>query len=244
MGLSGHGGLFGTGVGWGRWRRAPEAPPGPLADLMGSPPWERKVPLAEVELIAIDLETTGLDPAKHELLSFGFVPVMDGAVHLAGTQHLPVRPRGEVGESAVIHGLTDDVLATAPPVQEVLPTVLDAFTGPRRRVLLAHFAQVETRFLTAACHRVYGAGVQLQVVDTMEVQRRLLGAQHHELRPGTLRLDACRRGYGLPRYAAHDAAVDAIACAELFLAQCAELAARRGRALTLGDVAEPGLSRA
>lgn len=216
---------------------------GPLADLAAAPVVPSDTPLAQVELLAIDLETTGLDPRRHEPLSVGFVPVRGGEVLLAGAAHLPVRPRGEVGESAVVHGLTDDALSLAPPLAEVLPEVLLAFAGaarPGRRVLLAHFAQVETAFLAAACREVYGAAVGLQVVDTLEVQRRLLGAQHHELRPGQLRLDACRRAHGLPRYRAHSAVTDALACAELFLAQCAQLEERRGRPLVLGDVVEGG----
>lgn len=223
---------------------------GPLADLAAAPTVPTDTPLGDVELLAIDLETTGLDPRRHELLSVGLVPVRGGQVVLGGARHLPVRPRGDVGDSAVVHGLTDDALAAAPPLAEVLPEVLGALVGerpgpdgtPYRRVLLAHFAQVETSFLAAASRATYGAAVGLQVVDTLEVELRLLRAQHHELMPGQVRLDACRRRRGLPRYRAHSAVVDALACAELFLAQCAELEARRDRPLTLADVAERGLS--
>ena len=215
-------------------RRPPAPPPpGPLADLAAAPRPGDDAPLAQVRLLALDLETTGLDPATDELLSFGLVPVDTVEVDLSGARHLPVRPRGGVGESAVVHGLTDDALALAPELERVLPRVVEALTG---RVLLAHFSQVETTFLEAACRRVYGTWVPLQVVDTMELQRRLVRAQFHELRPGALRLDECRRQHHLPRYRAHSAVVDAIACAELFLAQVGALEARRGRPLVLGDV--------
>lgn len=217
------------------------APPGVLGEVMAAEPYPGDTPLLGVELLALDLETTGLDPRRHEPLSFGLVPVTGMQVPLGGARHLPVRPRGVVGESAVVHGLTDDALATAPPVEEVLPQVLRAFVapGPRRRVLLAHFSLVETRFLRVACRRVYGAGLRLQVVDTLEVERRLLRARHDELREGQLRLDASRRRRGLPRYRAHSAVTDAVACAELFLAQCGELEERRGRSLVLDDVLQP-----
>lgn len=223
-----------------RWRREPEPPPGPLADLAAARPLPRDAPLEEVELLAVDLETSGLDPRSDELLSFGYVPVRAGEVLLAGAHHHGVRPRREVGDSANVHRLTDDLLAQAAPLSEVLPRVLEAFVGQdgRRRVLLAHFSQVEVTFLAAACREVYGTSVPLQVVDTLEVQRRLIGAQHHELRPGTLRLHRSRRAHGLPTYAAHHALIDAVACAELFLAQCTALEARRRRPLTLDDVAE------
>lgn len=224
-------------------RRDGPVPPGPLADLLAAPVVPEKTPLREVELVALDLETTGLDPRKDELLSVGLMPVHRGEILLGGALHLPVRPRGDVGDSAVLHGLTDDALADAPSLSEVLPEVLDAFTtsgAPAyRRVLLAHFSQVETRFLTAACRAVYGAGLRLQVVDTLEVERRvILRAGLHELEAGQVRLDACRRRRRLPRYQAHSAVTDALACAELFLAQCAEVEEQLGRELTLADLVE------
>lgn len=240
----------------GRWRLRPErreVPPGtPLADLAAAPLPDPDTPLDRVELLSVDLETTGLDPRRDELLSVGMVLVRGGQVHLGTARHLPVRPRGQVGGSAVVHGLTDDSLAQAPPVEEVLPEVLTALApgspgpgtdrGPApRRVLLAHFAQVETRFLAAACRQVYGAAVGLPVVDTLELARRLLRAERDELAAGTVRLDACRRRHGLPRYRAHSALTDAVACAELFLAQTAELEVVLGRPLTLRDVQERGL---
>lgn len=250
-------------MGWrrpGRGRDAAVPPGSPLADLAAAQVVPRDTPLDQVELLAVDLETTGLDPRRDELLSFGLVLVRGGQVHLGTARHLPVRPRGRVGDSAVVHGLTDDTLATAPPVAEVLPEVLGALVSrssggrspegagaPPRRVLLAHFAQVETAFLAAVCREIYGATVGVQVVDTLQIARRLLRAQPHEVQAGKVRLDACRRRHGLPRYRAHSALTDAIACGELFLAQTAELAQARGRPLLLDDVLErrsrwPGFS--
>lgn len=217
-------------------------PAGPLADLASAPRWPRGTPLADLELLALDLETTGLDPDRHEVLSVGLVPLVGLEVHLGGARHLRVRPRGEVGGSAVVHGLTDDALAGAPPLEAVLPEVLRALVAPdgRRRVLLAHFAQVETGFLRAACRRAHGRAPRLQVVDTLEVERRLLPPDPDgagaDADPAALRLDACRARHRLPRYPAHSALTDAVACGELLLAQAARLEQRLGRPPRLADV--------
>ena len=40
------------------------------------------------------------------------------------------------------------------------------------RVLLAHFARIETGFLTAVCERAWGASMPCVVVDTLELERR------------------------------------------------------------------------
>lgn len=220
---------------------------GLLADLGAAPVAPRDTPLVDVDIVAVDLEATGLDPRTDEVLSIGLVPVRAGQVLLHGARQVRVRPQGDVGHSATVHGLTDDALAAASPLEEVLPEVLGAFLpepggAAYRRVLLAHFARVETTFLGAAARRLLGGSVRLQVVDTMEIERQLvLRAQPHEVGDGQLRLDACRRRRGLPRYRAHSALTDALACAELFLAQCAEIEERRQRPLTLGDVAVRGL---
>lgn len=200
-------------------------------------PWRRRDGLSDrrvedLELLALDIETTGLDPARHEVLSFGMVPVRGLSIELAEARHYAVRPvRGAgVGDSATVHGITDDVAAGAEPMEEVLPRVLAALEG---RVLLAHHASIEVGFLTAAC-RAHGRQVPTwTVVDTVRLQRRVLrrGRAHGHLAEGELRLGPARRRLGLPPYRSHEAMTDALACAELFLAQVAALGGDGGLSL-------------
>lgn len=182
----------------------------------------------------LDVETTGLDPRTDHLLSVGWVPIAGMALVLAQARELRVRPPGEVdvGASASLHRLTDDLLADAAPLCDVLPRLLDALHG---RVLLAHHAPIELDFLAEATLAAYGARPPITSVDTMALQHRLT-AHHHGRVGGSLRLDAARRTFGLPRYTAHHALTDAIAAGELLLAQVAELEQRLGRDVVLGDL--------
>ena len=218
------------------WRRGPQARrvraldavgPGPLHDYLSEPFPGEDTPVAELPLLAIDLETTGLDPRRDRVLSAGFVPVDGRRIHLGGARHLVVRDAGGVGQSATVHGLTDDVVAAGAPLDEVVTEVLDALAG---RVLLAHFARIEVGFLDAACRRRWGVGMPCVVVDTLELERR---ARANPWGPpaevGGLRLFRARERRGLPQYKAHHALVDALACGELYLAQAAELQARSPR---------------
>jgi DNA polymerase-3 subunit epsilon len=223
---------------FGRGRRPPDPhayPPGPVRDLAAAPPAPSTTPVADVDLLAVDFETTGLNLRKDHVLAVGWVPVSSGQVVLGGAFEAVVRPPSgvEVGDSATVHGLTDDELASAPTLADVLPDLLAALHG---RVLLAHHAPIELGFLTAAAQAVYGARLPLIAVDTMSVQHRLVAGGHEEAAPGLLRLNAARRHFGLPRYSAHRALTDAIATAELLLAQAAELAHRLGREPTLADL--------
>jgi DNA polymerase-3 subunit epsilon len=189
----------------------------------------------EVGFLAVDLETTGLNPRQDHVLAVGWVPIRGGEVVLAGAHEVVVRPPSgdPVGDSATVHGLTDDEVASAPTLTDVLPELLAALHG---RVLVAHHTPIELGFLDRATRAAYDARLQVTAVDTLALQQRLLGALHGHGPPASLRLDAARSHFGLPRYRAHRALTDAVATAELLLAQVAELGVRLGREPTLADL--------
>lgn len=182
---------------------------------------DRRTDVRDLALLAVDLETTGLDPARDQILAIGSVPVDGLTIDLAGAREDAVRPEGPVGPSAALHGLTDDRLRDERPIDAVLPALLDALDG---RVLLAHHVPIEAGFLAAACRRRYGSAPRFTAVDTVTLQRRVLGRRWLAPQPDELRLDAARDHLGLPRYRAHEALTDALACAELYLAQVTRLA--------------------
>lgn len=204
-----------------RERLASKAPPGALRDFLRSPGAPPSTEVRELRLLAVDFETTGLDPASHHLLSVGFVPIDALSIRLSGARQYVVRAPTEVGQSAVVHGVTDDAVADGVDLEHVIDELLRALTG---RVLLAHHAVIEQGFLTTACKRLYGVPAPCTTVDTMTLQRRItsLGWGVDAL-SGSLRLGASREWFGLPRYRAHEALTDALACAELFLAQVTQL---------------------
>jgi DNA polymerase III subunit epsilon len=230
-----------------RRRALRTAPPGPLRDHLAVTLPDPATPLDDLRLLALDLETTGLDPRRDRLLSLGWVPVDGGEVLLGRARRLLVADgRGSrdgtgdgVGQSATVHGLTDDALEAGVSLADAVATLLDALAG---RALLAHYAAVETGFVTAACQHLWGAAPALVSVDTLELERRARGAAggpwgRDELEPGALRLWAVRERRRLPVYPAHEALTDALACAELYLAQRAELEARSpGTTQTLRQV--------
>lgn len=172
-----------------------------------------------VEFLAVDLETTGTDPRADAIVSIGWVPIVGGVIRMDGADHRLVRADRPVSqESAAVHGILDEHLKDAPPLEDVLPDFLDALSG---RIPVAHHAMFEAGFIGTACKRFYGCALEVPFVDTLQVERRLYARRNQEAKSGDLRLQACRDRYGLPRYRGHDALIDAIACAELLLAQVA-----------------------
>lgn len=200
---------------------AGKAPPGPLRQYLSTPLPDPAQTTDDLKLLAIDLETTGLDPRTDYLLSVGFVPVDGDLIDLRKARQIVVRQEIEVGQSATLHGVTDDVLAGGVELADAVAETLDALSG---RVMLAHHAGIEVGFLSAACRSLYGARPVFSIVDTLQLQARIYRVDPHEAPYGTLRLAAARSRFGLPRYRAHHALTDALACAELYLAQVAELA--------------------
>ena len=169
-------------------------------------------------LLAVDVETTGLTPGRDQLVSVGWVPVTGRVIDLSGARHFLVAG-AEVGDSATLHGVTDDDIARdGVDLADILDELDRALEG---RALLAHFAQMETGFLDHAYKRVRGTGRRFragEVVDTFVLERRHMERMGTYPRGEDLRLARVRQRYGLPAYGNHDALTDAIACAELYLA--------------------------
>jgi DNA polymerase-3 subunit epsilon len=211
-------GLFSGG-----WRRRQNPAIGPLRGFLAVPAPNRRTPAAELPLLAVDFETTGLNPATDRLLSVGYLAVDGTEIDLSTAGAFVIRPDVAVGQSATIHGLTDDRVATGCPLSEAIGATLDALRG---RVLLAHYSTIEESFLDRACVQLFGAGVTVPSVDTMMLQRHLLDQGNLWIATDSVRLWAAREHFGLPVYHAHEALTDALACAELYLAQISVLGAQ------------------
>lgn len=177
----------------------------------------------ELELLALDFETTGLDAQRDHIVAAGWVRIVRGRIVLATARELRVRPgRPEgVGQSAAVHGIFDSDLADAVDTDALLETLLPELAG---RVVVAHAATIERAFLRRLLRERGGVPVPNAFVDTMAVERRLLESRgvHAREQHDDLSLDACRRRRGLPGHTNHHAAADALACAELLLAQLAQ----------------------
>ncbi len=203
-----------------RQRLASKLPDGPLQEFLSVPFPSPKSDARRVDYVALDLETTGLDAQKDEIVSVGLVCLTGTRIDLSTAQHRLVLPTRRIPEqSAVLHKITDDKAATGEPLGKVLTDLLAVLAG---KVLIAHYARVETQFLTAACTNVFGGRFIMPVVDTLRIARRWLEQRGRVYSSKELRLAAIRERYNLPRYRAHDALSDALAAAELFTAQLAQ----------------------
>jgi DNA polymerase-3 subunit epsilon len=163
-------------------------------------PWD--LPLAEAPLAFVDLEMTGLDPAKDRVVEI-CVERVRGA-ELTARLHTLVRPetlsKEQVGNQHV-HGIFAEALHDAPTFAELAPRVAELFDGA---VLVAHGASWDVAFLEAEMARA-GQPMPLPFyVDTLNLSRRTFGLKKHSL-------DALREHFGLDRSRAHRADSDVAA---------------------------------
>jgi DNA polymerase III subunit epsilon len=201
-----------------RWRLS-RTPPGPLRHYLAQPFPSARVDYREVDYLAIDLETTGLDAAKDLILSVGYVGVRGTSIDLASARHRVVRIDRSIPEAtAVIHQITDDQAAQGGELSDILEELLEALSG---KVMIAHHARIERGFLTNACRTLWKGGLIMPVVDTQALAYRTFERRQIPFKASDLRLHALGDRYNLPRYGAHNALSDALASAELFLAQAA-----------------------
>ncbi len=200
---------------------AEEAPEGPLKNYYLAGMIAPNTLLKDTPLLALDLETTGLDFQKDEIISLGLIPLSNKTIRCQGAQYWMAKPERSLhAESVTIHEITHTELAEAPPLRAILDEILIALTN---KVVVVHCVSIERQFLLKAAMETYGYPLYFPVLDTMDIERQATYKPWWKRfgRSPSLRLDACRQRYKLPRYKAHHALTDALSSAELLQAQIA-----------------------
>lgn len=163
--------------------------------------------------IALDLETTGLDPRHDVILSFGAVPIVDGRVRLDRSTYRVMQSNRPIpAEVVCIHGLRPVDLEKASPRSETLAE-LEAILEDHPLVVWS--AWVETSFLAAAFggRRRTWERRMIDVRDLVEETdtRLARGRDRHE------DLAVAARRFGVPPETAHHALADAFVTAQLYM---------------------------
>lgn len=159
--------------------------------------------MPETILIAIDLETTGLDVASDRVVEIGAIAFDGRGTELERFERL-IRPGRPMRPTAsAVNGILDAHLAHAPTAADVLPefvAFLDRFPSAP---LIAHNAAFDAGFLGMEAAR---AGITVPgrlVLDTLALARRALpGLRRH-------RLDLLVEHFAIPPRSRHRAMADA-----------------------------------
>jgi DNA polymerase III subunit epsilon len=181
--------------------------------------------LYEVTFVVLDVETTGGSPEDAGLLEVGAAAYRGG--ERLGTFDSLVDPGVPVPPFVrELTGITDAMVAGAPPAAAVVPALL-RWAGDA--VVVGHNVSFDVGFLDACLQRAEMEPVGNMVVDTLALARRLVRDEVPDCALGTL--SAALR---LEHRPAHRALADALATADL-LHRLIEAAAGYG-VLRLGDL--------
>ena len=200
--------------------------------VCGAPSLVRSYLWRRADYCALDFETTGLDLAVDDIISYGAVTVSGGRVRGASAVYALACPRRRPSPAAVaVHTLRAVDCADAPGERETAAALEQVLTG---KVLVAHAAWIETSFLTrylALC----GARPTALVVDTAALARAAgVAPVEADAEPG---LEWLSHRLGLPPYIPHHALGDAMTTAVVFAALVGRLEAR-GPRLTVGELVD------
>ncbi|HPF80343.1 DEDD exonuclease domain-containing protein [Nostocoides australiense] len=137
-------------------------------------------PLHEVTFVVVDLETTGGSAHADHITEIGAVKVRGGEV--LGEFQTLVNPRVPIpAVISVLTGITNAMVATAPRIEQVLPSFLE-FLGDA--VVVAHNARFDVTFLKAAASATGNRWPDPVVIDTVLLARALVTrdeAPNHKL---------------------------------------------------------------
>lgn len=154
--------------------------------------------------IAIDVETTGLDPDQDRIIEIGAV-LFENGTPISEFQSLVRTGKAIPEKVSVLTGITDEMLSGAPVPEEVIPQFAaflgDALTGDT--LICGHVTAFDLSFL---CHALNEQGISadFRFVDTREVALSIPELTSHSLA-------AVVEYFGLQNENAHRAKDDAMA---------------------------------
>lgn len=150
------------------------------------------------EYIAIDLETTGLDPKFDDIIEMAAIHIKDNSV-ISEFQTL-VNPGYQIDEFITdLTGITNEMLEDAPRLPDVLPTFINFLND---HILVAHNANFDINFLYDNCITLLDKPLKNDFVDTMRLGRWLFkDFPNHKL-------DTMLECFGICKQVAHRAISD------------------------------------
>lgn len=168
-------------------------------------------PLNRQRFVVLDLETTGLNLRRDQVLSIGAVVIENGAIDFAQqferTLH---RPNHQASASTLIHGIAPSEVARGDDPAEALLDFME-FVGDSP--LLAFHAEFDRRMLAGALKESLGYRLQHHFYDVADIAPLL--CPQSRIRHGGL--DEWIAEFGLQVQQRHHASADALVTAELSL---------------------------
>ena len=194
--------------------------PNYLKPLLDRPYPNPKEDSNSMPFTVVDFETSGLNPSTDHIVSIGWVHIINGIIKLSSAQHFIINePTVACNNQETDH--TARSLHHILPEQQKMGISLENamqlfFENLPNNIVIVHGATIEKRFLEQYFLSLHLPNLPLIWLDTLRIEQNTTANNRYQR---DFRLFSLRHRYKLPDYPAHHALVDAIATAELFLAQ-------------------------
>lgn len=181
-----------------------------LANLPAAKPLSDAL-LAESRLVVLDLETTGFNPAKDQVIAIGAVAINHLEIPLNDQFELILRrPELDISETVLIHGIGPEALKYGQDTEDALVHLMQWVDGDP---ILAFRSAFDEKFLTKALKRSLGYKQPHTWLDVAE----MMPALFPDANTGGQSMDNWTDYFGLEASTRHHASADAMVTAELAL---------------------------
>lgn len=139
-----------------------------LTNFYNASSYHGETKLKDIDFVALDFETTGLDADQNSIISIGLVPFTLKRIACRQAKHWFITPEDKLQEdSIIIHGITHSDLKGAPGLLRILEQLLDELAG---KIVVVHYRRIERDFFDAALRGLINEGIVFPVVDTMQIE--------------------------------------------------------------------------
>jgi len=128
------------------------------------------IPMKDTTFAVLDIETTGGKPPQEHITEIAILRLDGHGRELARFSTL-VNPRKKIPPYVVRHtGISDTMVGSAPPIEEVLPKILQFLEG---NIVVVHDSFADMQFLDYDCDRLYNGLLALPLLNTQHLAERL-----------------------------------------------------------------------
>ena len=172
------------------------------------------------EWVALDCETTGLNPRSDEIIAIGAVRIVGNRVLTSERLDLLVRPEhGVSAESIRVHRLREQDVQDGVPAEEAMRRLLH-FIGARP--LVGYYLEFDVAMINRTLKRTLGLTLPQEKIEVSRlyydhVFQQLPPHKQQENTEIDLRFATIMDALGLPTRDAHDALNDAVMAALAFV---------------------------
>ena len=170
--------------------------------------------------VVIDVETTGLNTKKDEIIAFAAIPIKEMKIHMDESYFTLIKPERFRITSIKYHGITENDLLSAPEFYEVAEKIENALISS---VVVGYAVNIDVEFLRNAFKKKLRKKLKIRgYLDIAEIEHWLIKRRGRAVN-FKLDFDSLLKIYRIEKFSRHSAMGDAFATAYIFLKQLSQL---------------------